>query len=249
MIRKYGGFENVILVSVGGDIKLSSIPQFGLLDQHEKHLVDMTLLAKEVVFGDFFICQIYGGVHIDVMSPVLGEGGQPLAVFILRISPNTYLCTLIESGPTPSRRAETLLVCREGGQVVFLNQLRHHHVTAMSLHLPLLSQTPTPAVHAALGHEGVFDVIDYRGKAVLADIRRVPDSLWFIVTKVESQRWTPARCWSGFTMWPVSLGLLSSPFFCSPCRGAPRRWRNFGPPSTVSVTVSLRQTAMAVYGR
>jgi PAS domain S-box-containing protein len=185
LIRKNDGFENVILVSAGGDIKLSSNPQLGLLDQHEKRLVDMTLLAKDVVFGDFFICQAHGGVHIDVMSPVMGEGGQPLAVLILRISPNTYLFPLIESWPTPSRSAETMLVHREGGQVVFLNQLRHHHVPAMSLHLPL-SQTLSPAVQAVLGHEGVFDGIDYRGKAVLADIRRVPDSSWFIVTKVDA---------------------------------------------------------------
>jgi len=47
---------------------------------------------------------------------VLDAEGRPLAVLVLRSDAASYLYPLIQSWPTPSRSAETLLIRREGGR-------------------------------------------------------------------------------------------------------------------------------------
>ena len=124
---------------------------------------------------------------LDAAAPILDAEGRPTAVLVLRVDPQHYLYPLLESWPTPSRTAETLLVRNEGEEVVFLNQLRHSPSPPLTLHIPL-SRAEVPAVRAALGEVGEFEGPDYRGVDVLADIRPVPDSPWYMVAKVDSER-------------------------------------------------------------
>ena len=41
-------------------------------------------------------------------------------------------------------------------------------------------------MQAALGREGMFQGKDYRGKHVLADLRAIPGSRWYLIAKVDS---------------------------------------------------------------
>jgi len=77
------------------------------------------------------------------------------------------------------------LARREGEAIVFLNELRHRANTALSLRIPL-TRSDLPAAKAASGQEGSFQGRDYRGVDVLADLRAVPDSPWFLVAKVDT---------------------------------------------------------------
>jgi PAS domain S-box-containing protein len=107
-------------------------------------------------------------------------------VLVLWIDPNTFLYPHIQSWPTPSRTAETLLVRREGDQVLYLNELRHRKGTALRLGLPLgPSRGQLPSADAVSGREGVWRGKDYRGTPVLASARRVPDSPWYLIAKVD----------------------------------------------------------------
>jgi PAS domain S-box-containing protein len=55
-----------------------------------------------------------------------------------------------QSRPAASRTAETLPVRRDGGQVIFLNDLRRRQNTALNLRLPLAPENRLPAAVAAL---------------------------------------------------------------------------------------------------
>ncbi|MEW5725312.1 MAG: PAS domain S-box protein, partial [Thermodesulfobacteriota bacterium] len=69
--------------------------------------------------------------------------------------------------------------------ILFLNRLRHRPDPPLTLRIPL-SQADLPAARAALGETGEVEGRDYRGVAVLADVRPVPDSPWFMVAKVDA---------------------------------------------------------------
>ena len=101
------------------------------------------------------------------------------------IDPNQFLYPLIQTWPTPSPSAETLLVRREGDEVVYLNELRHRKNTALNLRLPL-SQADLPAASAVNGREGALDGADYRGVRVLAASLRVPGTPWYLIAKVDA---------------------------------------------------------------
>ncbi len=109
---------------------------------------------------------------------------QVIGFVILRIDPVKFLFPLIQAWPTPSPSAETLLVRREGDDVLFLNELRHRQGTAMKLRLPL--RTPgLPAARAVSGKTGAALGRDYRGVAVWSVSRPVAGTSWFIVAKID----------------------------------------------------------------
>jgi PAS domain-containing protein len=66
-----------------------------------------------------------------------------------------------------------------------LNNLRFNPDAALTLRYPL-TETEIPAVKAALGQTGIVEGVDYRGASVLADVRAVPDSPWFLVAKMDT---------------------------------------------------------------
>jgi PAS domain S-box-containing protein len=99
---------------------------------------------------------------------------------ILQINARKELYPLIQLWPVPSATAESLLIRREGNEAVFLSELRFQTNAALTLRSSL-ANTNMPAVQAALGQEGIVEGVDYRGMPVLAAVRAVPDSPWFLM--------------------------------------------------------------------
>lgn len=142
--------------------------------------------SGQVALQDFYLTTS-GQVRLALLIPVLDErdGNRPLGVLVLRINPATYLYPFIERWPTSSQTAETLLVRRDGDDALFLNTLLFRKQSAMTLRLPL-TRTDVPAVQAVLGREGLTEGRDYRGIAVFAALRAIPDSPWRLVARVDT---------------------------------------------------------------
>jgi len=125
--------------------------------------------------------------HIDVVAPLFSETGNtkdPIGAVILQIDARQFLYPLIQFCPTPSVSAETLLVRKDGNEVLFLNDLRHQADTALKLRIPL-SKKSVPAVMAVLGKEGIVQGTDYRGVEALSVLKAIPNSPWFMVSKMD----------------------------------------------------------------
>ena len=201
------GYAEVLLLDPEGRILLAANDNPEPIDAVTQQAIAAALTRREAVLSDFYRSP-RGSVYLDTVAPVLDAEGHPLAVLVLRSNAAAYLYPLIQSWPTPSRSAETLLVRREGDAVVFLNELRHQANTALSLRVPL-TQSDLPAARAALGQQGLFQGQDYRGVEVLADLHAVPGSPWFLVTKVDADEiLAEARYRARMTALFVFLGLL-----------------------------------------
>lgn len=143
-----------------------------------------TVLATETpAFSDFFRHE-NKGVKIDVAAPVCGSDGKLIAVLVVRHAASAYLFPMLAAWPTGSPSSESVLVRRDGDSILFLNDLRHQPGQALALKIPL-SQTSLPASHAIFGEAGRFRGRDYRGVDVLADMRGIKDSPWFLITKMD----------------------------------------------------------------
>ena len=141
-------------------------------------------------------------------APIFDPHNRPVAVLILRSDAEEFLYPFVQSWPTPSRSGETLLIRRDGDDVLFLNQLRHRPDPALSLRIPL-SRSDNPAVQAALGKTGEFEGRDYRGVQVLAEIMSVPDSPWIMVAKVDTDEiLAEARYRGRFVLLFTALSML-----------------------------------------
>jgi PAS domain S-box-containing protein len=164
--------------------------------------------TRRETLSELYIEGVSGRIYMDLAVPVLAEeaGGAPVATVVLRIDPHRYLYPFVQSWPTSSETAETLLVRREGDQIVYLNELRYQKNTALRLRLPV-KQPHLPAALGVLGKEGLIEGTDYLGVPVLAVARRIPGSDWTLIAKMSTRE--VYRLVRERALWvTVSAGLL-----------------------------------------
>ncbi len=177
-------YERLSLVDPQGAERLATSATLGPTSGHIIANLTAVLQSGRVTLLDFHRDAPDRPIHLVVLVPLLDEadGHRPLGAIALRIDPNEYLFPLIIRWPVPSATAETLLIRREEQEVVYLNELRFLKNTALTWRISL-AQTDLPAVRAALGQEGIVEGRDYRDVPVLAAVRAIPDSPWFLVAR------------------------------------------------------------------
>ena len=187
--RKTHGYYDVVLLDRHSRVRLSvgSSPPF--LGAYASPNVAETLRSGRPTLSDIHRLGDRDFTHMDLYAPLLstardGNRVECIGVMMSRIDPARFLYPQIQSWPVPSATAETLLVRRDGDNVVYLNELRHRKGTILSLRFPV-SDSRLPAAAAVGGRQGIMEGIDYRGVSVVAALRPVPDSAWHIVAKVD----------------------------------------------------------------
>ncbi len=150
-------------------------------------LAKQAMIEKKIIFSDLHLSSSLGP-HLDLIIPLFISPKELrgfIGIVFLRIDAAKFLFPLLQSWPTVSRTSETLLVRREGNNVVYLNELRHQKNTALNMQFPL-TDTLLPAIKAVLGATGIVEGTDYRGEKVLAYIEIIPDAPWYLITKVDT---------------------------------------------------------------
>lgn len=183
-----GEYSKAILFSPAGGIITSDSELKSKPSQHYLDLVAEAAREHELILSDFHSDGPGDPFDLNLTVPIIDfDGARPkcIAVLVFDIDPTKRLYPLIQSWPTSSATAETLLVKREGDSVLFLNELRHRKNTDDRLLLPL-TKTDMPAVQAVLGKEGNFEGVDYRNAPVLSATKIIPGTQWGMVAKIDT---------------------------------------------------------------
>ncbi len=193
--REQVGYERVLLVDANRQLRLCEPPENNWLGTNAQRGMDEVFATRRPFVSDLHRSTRTGRVNLDIWAPVFAPGGDSInAIFLLEVNIEDLFFPLVQTWPTPSRTAESLMVRREGDEVLYLNELRHRTNTALRLRLPISRDPHLPAAMAALGHEGLVEGRDYRGVPVLAAIRDVPGTPWFLVAKVDqAEVYAPLR--------------------------------------------------------
>jgi PAS domain S-box-containing protein len=205
-------YDSVFLLDPRNRVRISTRPAPETVDSSVAYYAARALLSGEVTFVDFHRHGNGNYIHLSLIVPIFdgAKGRRPLGVLIMTIDPGRYLYPFISRWPVPSRSAETLLVRREGDEVVYLNKLRFDKRDPLTLRLPL-SHPDLPAAKAVLGREAVVEGPDYRGVQVVAALRRVPGSPWFLVAKMDATEiYAPLREKLWFVIALVAALLISA---------------------------------------
>jgi len=187
-LQKSREYATALLLNTGGEVMLTSDIQEPL-GLYAKELGITAIKTGKIIFSDLHEGETAHGVHFDMLVPLFLAGGQhgvPVAILLLRLDPSSYLYPLIQTWPTPSQSAETLLVKREGDNVVFLNELRHRKNTTLTLRISV-AQRDLPATMASEGKDRIVEGNDYRGVPVVAALRSVLGFSWYLVSKVDAE--------------------------------------------------------------
>lgn len=186
-LQRHYSYADILLVDTEGRVQLSLSGARKAQDCYQEALAGALRTDKPVI-TNLHKGRQHSAAHISIVAPLFLDQGQkrsPLGAIVLVSDASQFLQPLLKSSPTPNKSAETYLVSREGNEVVFLHELRHHPAAPSELRLPL-HRRDIPAVMAVLGKQGVVQGSDYRGIETMAAILPVPDSPWFMVAQVDA---------------------------------------------------------------
>jgi len=125
--------------------------------------------------------------HLELIIPLLNTWRKDSTVFgllAIRIDPNETLYPLVQTWPVPSKTAESLLIRQEGEEIIYLNELRFKKNSELILQKSV-TEEKLPAAMAVHGIEGTVDGVDYRGASVVAAMKKVPGSSWYMIAKID----------------------------------------------------------------
>ena len=218
---EHGGYSAAFWVDAQGALRLG--PQGalqGTLALPEQQALRQALAQAEPVAVELHRDAAFAFAIFGVLAPVF-DGDTPLGAVWLVSDARTQLFPQVETWPSASRSAESLLVQRDGDELVYVSPLRHRSDAPLSLRQAIVPGRDV-VVQAVAGARGVVYGSDYRGQEVLALVSAVPDSPWVLVSKldvdeafVEAQRGE----WLALALL-ASLALLSGG-----CAAAAWQWR------------------------
>jgi PAS domain S-box-containing protein len=187
ILVKAFGYIDAVLLDNRGNIRLFIGRSPARMGVNAENYVAEVCSKGVPQFSDLHRIPDIEEIHFDLYAPICPsrEPGKNLpcpGLLFFRIDPDVFLFPLIQSMPIPRTTAETILVRREGNEVVFLNKPRFRAGADGPLRLP--ADAPAlPAALAVRGREGAVEGIDYRGVRVLAILRPIAGTAWFMVAK------------------------------------------------------------------
>jgi len=184
-------YQNMFLADSSGNQILQSSPTQVQIDSPVCNAIKLLTNSKFPVFSDLHKLTDKDSIHLDIVAPICGNINarnrmKPVAFIVISINPYMYPYPHIQQWPLPSRTSETLLLRKQDTSILYLNELRHRANTALTFALPLNSPHLI-AAEALRGKIGSVSGVDYRGKKVLAETRKIPETQWYMVAKTDEE--------------------------------------------------------------
>jgi PAS domain S-box-containing protein len=185
------GLSDIMLVNPEGKVVYSSNPEHSpkdflnmLPDSQQKAFEEG---KNKIYFSDVFLNKAEGDKSgLLITAPAFDLNGAFIGVIALEVD-TAYIYGLIQDVTGLGDTGETLVGQKIGNQVVFLNPLRHDPDAALKRKINIGEKVGVPMQEAVQGREGVGQLVDYRGKKVIAAWQYIPSLDWGIVAKIDTQ--------------------------------------------------------------
>ncbi len=214
-LARNSGYQAIALLDSDGRVVLS-LPSADLyspamsLESQTMDFIQQALGTRQVVFSGLYG---EGTLRLDFIVPLLTDRGReapPVGALILRLDPETTLFPLIQSWPTPHPMADILMANREDNRVLFLSEWEDRPSAPLAVGLPLTNTAPftldQKLSDGAAGKE--VEGTDYRGLEVVAAIRDIPDSQWYLVAMLKAQKISAAIRHNAFKTLSIVMLLM-----------------------------------------
>ncbi|CAK0770882.1 membrane hypothetical protein [Gammaproteobacteria bacterium] len=185
-VRGSSNYTNVAVLDATGHLLLGVGPGLVVSERISAAAVE-AMRTGTLTLVDLHRRSTDNAIQMGYVAPVAASGGGRMpAVVFLEMRPNAYLYPFIQSWPLPGASGETLLIRREGDEIVYLNELRHRQGTALTLRQSV-NVADSMAVQALHAQEGLISGQDYRQTRVLAVALQVPDTNWTLIAKMDEE--------------------------------------------------------------
>lgn len=159
------------------------------IDQPDESITDQAMdviRTQEMILGEINLGQ-KEKLKMAMLVPLFVESRgarQIIGVLYFRIHPEQFLFPMLDAWPVSRLSAETLLVRRDSGQALYLNEVRRKKDLSLSMSIPL-NQEDIPGTNAVNGKTGFFRGVDYQNIPVISYLAQIPRMNWGMVAKVD----------------------------------------------------------------
>jgi|WetSurSiteA1Bulk_404760.scaffolds.fasta_scaffold03597_2 PAS domain S-box-containing protein len=179
-------YKDILLIDSLGKVRGNYPEQDTILGDYLRLQLPDLMKLESGVLTDLHKVGNINYVHLDLVIPLINtwqKGSYVFGLLALRIDPEEILYPLVKTWPVPNRTAEALLIRQEGEEVLYLNELRFKKNSELVLRKSV-SEEKLPEAMAVRGIEGTSDGVDYRGASVIAAMKKVPGSQWYLISKI-----------------------------------------------------------------
>jgi len=178
-------YDSIAFFDPEGIEILSSSAAFSLTPAHLKADITKAIESHAVEIIDFHRDYENSPVYLAVVIPVYSEKtGDPLGALVTRIDPSVKLYPLILDWPVPSETAETVIIRKNGDDAIYLSELKFIPDSALKEIIDH-RETNRPSIKAISGYIGITEGINYRGHEVIADVRPIPETDWYLISRID----------------------------------------------------------------
>ena len=180
MRHPYGYFDYIVVDSVS-QVKLNTLdPMVSSLDVQLRAALFEAWRTYQPVMTDFY--QSHGNpyLYLGLVAPLF-DNLHPAGAIILFIDPHRQLHSLLESWSSPGIKAETLLLRRDGSDVMFLD--RAHSLPGQIQQA--VNLVDASVAQAIKGKKGLIETKDLNQKPVAAIAMSVPETPWILLMKTD----------------------------------------------------------------
>lgn len=204
---QYGG---ALLLDAKANVRFAS-GQYPELSEAAK-----SLASRVIRENTLHVSNIYSGDKsvpdkplLDIFVPLLRpDTSSVMGVLVLRDNLH-FLYDLLQTWPVESVSGETLLVTKDGDDVLFLNELRFKKDTALKLRLPLRRSADAPPIPTIemlkRGYYGPLEAVDYREIPTLGFNIAVPGTPWGMTVKIDRDEVLEHVYRLTTTVWIISI--------------------------------------------
>jgi PAS domain S-box-containing protein len=168
-------YDRIALHDAEGRERVSS-PSDGVPD--DGHMTAM--VRASIAAGDPSLLALHANngetPHMIIVAPL--QSG--LGAVLIRVNPSAALAELVQTWPVPAQTAETLIVRRDGDEVMYLNTILGPTESDAMPPLPM-TRTDLADVQATLGMRATIDTRDRHGVPVVASMLPIDGSNWHLV--------------------------------------------------------------------
>lgn len=184
-ILKDSLYRSVVLVDTQGQVRLTLGPAEPSPIDEECDKAREAIRTGHSSLTQLHVAGDSGRLHAVLIVPLIRQdapGG--MGAMLLEIDPDDFLFPLLREWPGYVRSGETVLAERDGEKVIVFDTGEHGTNAGASRAHPVTA-TNNPAVMAVQGKTGLVEGVDYRGRSILAVVRPVPETSWFLISKIE----------------------------------------------------------------
>jgi|GEM_PF-6567296 len=184
-------------------------------------LFSVAIRSRKIVVSDIHMNvgnpdDATGKLHLNVWIPLLenSNSGTDIVrgVWLVQMDPYHYLIPSLRQWPSDSQTGETIIIRRDGNDVLFLNRLRRGDTLPLSYKQDIHDSPHALGVMAVKGYIGIVEGINHRGEAVMASLQPIRGTPWYTIVEVDLREVFQAlriRIWMTLTFVVILLALIA----------------------------------------